>query len=74
MKRRVSIIVLLIIILSIVSSSPGSTIVYITKTGAKYHRDGCPSLKKSQIAISLSVAIKQGYEPCKICKPPLLTE
>ncbi len=44
--------------------------VYITKTGEKYHRATCRYLKESKIPISLSEAKNQGYEPCKVCKPP----
>lgn len=44
--------------------------VYITKTGIKYHREGCSSLSKSSIVISLTNAIERGYTPCKICNPP----
>jgi len=44
--------------------------VYITRTGEKYHREGCRSLSKSCIPISLSEAKARGYEPCKVCKPP----
>ena len=44
--------------------------VYITKTGEKYHADGCSSLRKSKIAIDLSSAKAQGYEACKKCNPP----
>lgn len=46
----------------------GST-VYVTKTGEKYHRDGCRYLSKSKIPISLSDA-KSGYGPCSVCNPP----
>jgi micrococcal nuclease len=43
--------------------------VYITRTGAKYHRAGCRALAKSSIAVSLATAReKQG--PCSICHPP----
>lgn len=42
--------------------------VYITRTGEKYHRNGCRYLSKSQIPISLSDAQKN-YTPCSICKP-----
>lgn len=64
---------------STISPIPTSTIaasndpitVYITKTGAKYHRDGCRYLAKSKIAISLKDAIAEGYTPCSICKPPI---
>lgn len=44
-------------------------VVYITKTGEKYHRAGCSSLRKSCIEISRSDAIARGYEPCKKCNP-----
>ena len=44
--------------------------VYVTKTGKKYHRDGCRYLSKSQIPISLSNAKTQGYGPCSVCNPP----
>lgn len=43
--------------------------VYITNTGAKYHRNGCRYLSKSQIAISEKDAISQGYTPCSVCDP-----
>lgn len=44
-------------------------VVYITKTGKKYHRDGCSSLSKSKIEISREVAEAKGYSPCSICNP-----
>jgi tetratricopeptide (TPR) repeat protein len=46
-----------------------SLTVYITKTGEKYHRDGCRYLSKSKIPISLSSA-KNSYSPCSVCNPP----
>lgn len=46
-----------------------SYIVYITRTGSKYHRAGCRYLSRSQIAISKSQAISQGYTPCSVCNP-----
>lgn len=49
---------------------PKEVTVYVTKTGAKYHRDGCQYLRKSQIAISLNNATLQGYTPCSKCSPP----
>lgn len=48
------------------SSSHYYQTVYITKTGEKYHRDGCRYLK-SCIAIELSDAQEQGYTPCSWC-------
>lgn len=44
-----------------------SQTVYVTKTGAKYHRSGCQYLKKSKIAISLDNAKSQGYTACSKC-------
>lgn len=44
--------------------------VYITRTGKKYHRDGCRHLAVSKIAISLKDAKEKGYTPCKVCHPP----
>lgn len=46
-----------------------SITVYITKTGAKYHRSGCRYLKKSKISISLDNARAQGYGACSVCDP-----
>ena len=44
--------------------------LYVTKTGTKYHRDGCRSLRKSRTPISLGDAKRKGYGPCKVCGPP----
>ena len=43
--------------------------VYLTRTGEKYHREGCRSLSRSKIPISLAEA-KQKYAPCGRCNPP----
>ena len=43
--------------------------VYVTRTGKKYHREGCSSLRRSKIPISLTEA-KQKYGPCRRCNPP----
>jgi competence protein ComEC len=47
-----------------------SVTVYTTKTGSKYHLDGCSSLSKSKIPISLSDAKVKGLGPCSKCNPP----
>ena len=44
-------------------------IVYIAKTGKKYHLENCRTLRGEKEAIDLNEAIKNGYESCKICKP-----
>jgi len=43
-------------------------IVYITKTGKKYHKVGCRYLSKSQIPIALKDAVS-AYGPCSVCNP-----
>ena len=54
-----------------VLAANGETIVYITKTGECYHKDGCSSLSRSKIEITLQNAVAS-YRPCKRCKPPVL--
>lgn len=58
----------------IASNSENETVdnltVYITKTGNKYHLDGCWYLSKSQIPILLSEIDSSQYSPCSVCKPP----
>lgn len=44
-------------------------VVYITKTGKKYHKGSCRYLKNSKIKTTKSKAQSQGYTPCKVCKP-----
>ncbi len=52
-----------------IETEPTSAIVYITKTGEKYHRAGCQYLRKSCIEITRASAIAQGYTACSRCKP-----
>jgi hypothetical protein len=44
--------------------------VYITRTGKRYHRDGCRYLAASKIPISLKDAKARGFTACKVCHPP----
>jgi hypothetical protein len=50
---------------------PQTITVYVTRTGAKYHRAGCRYLSRSKIAMSLAEAVKR-FTPCSICRPPTL--
>lgn len=43
--------------------------VYVTRTGSKYHRDGCSYLRRSSTPISKSDAITSGYGACSRCNP-----
>ena len=42
---------------------------YVTRTGHKYHRDGCQYLRRSRIPVALGEARKR-YGPCSVCRPP----
>jgi hypothetical protein len=44
--------------------------VYVTRTGAKYHDNGCRYLSKSKIEIGLKDAKEKGYTACSVCDPP----
>ena len=47
---------------------PATVTVYVTKTGEKYHNDGCRYLRQSRIPMSLKEAAKR-FGPCSVCKP-----
>lgn len=51
-------------------AADGSTVVYVTKSGSKYHVDGCRHLQKSKIETTLAQAKADGYGPCGTCNPP----
>jgi hypothetical protein len=44
--------------------------VYVTKSGGKYHREGCSYLRKSASPLPLSQASGR-YSPCSRCNPPI---
>ncbi|HEX7086143.1 MAG TPA: hypothetical protein VF198_07250 [Vicinamibacterales bacterium] len=57
---------------SIATADDGDTTVYVTRTGKKYHRDGCRSLSRSRIPMKLSEAARR-FGPCAVCRPPVLS-
>jgi micrococcal nuclease len=54
------------------AADAGGQIVYVTRTGAKYHRGHCRYLRRSKIPMKLRDAVAAGYTPCKVCVPPRL--
>ncbi len=52
------------------ADEPVGQVVYVTKSGSKYHLGSCAHLSKSKIEKTLSEVKAAGYEPCKTCKPP----
>lgn len=52
------------------TAADSSTLVYVTPSGKKYHKDDCRYLDDdAKTAISLSDALKS-YTACGTCKPP----
>lgn len=51
-------------------SAEDEVIVYVTRTGTKYHRAGCRYLSKSAIPMALSQASAR-YNPCSVSRPPV---
>ncbi|PKL42977.1 MAG: hypothetical protein CVV39_08740 [Planctomycetes bacterium HGW-Planctomycetes-1] len=45
-------------------------IVYVTKSGTKYHLANCQHLSQSSLPIKLQDAKARGYTPCSRCSPP----
>ncbi len=52
------------------AAADSEAVVYVTKTGEKYHRESCRYLSRSKIKTTLVEAKRRGYTPCKVCKPP----
>lgn len=50
-------------------SSMASKIVYVTKSGEKFHKKGCSHLTESAKQITIKEAKDKGYQPCKTCEP-----
>lgn len=51
-------------------SQPTTGTVYRGRTGTKYHRSTCPTLKRGgAYPMSLSEALSHGRTACKVCKP-----
>lgn len=66
--HRVRILLFVLVALSI-SHIASSQTVYITRTGAKYHDDGCRYLSRSKIETTLKEAKENDYTACSVCKP-----
>jgi hypothetical protein len=74
MKKKTALALALVMLSALLFAAPGGTIVYVTKTGSKYHTGACASLRKSKIETTLQQAVDSGYEPCARCNPPRLGE
>jgi micrococcal nuclease len=48
----------------------GPATVYVTRTGKRYHVEGCKALGKSSSPLPLAEAARS-YTPCERCRPPV---
>ena len=60
-----------IILLILYTASCEGQIVYVTKTGKKYHQESCRFLKYSKKEITIKKAKEFGFLACRICKPTI---
>ena len=78
MKRTVSLLLAIILILALAitayaATAPGDTLVYRVGSGKKYHTMTCSQLNgKDPVEMTLEEAVKNGLEPCSKCNPPTL--
>lgn len=69
---RLATILAIALALTASAFAQASDTVYVTRTGKKYHRAGCTSLRSSSVPMALKDAAT-AYDPCKICHPPTLS-
>ena len=69
MRRGLAVFVLAISLAAFAAASVDVKVYVTSKGGKKYHRKNC-RLKHGSTGIKLSVAKRQGYLACKVCKPP----
>ncbi len=76
-KKAAAVLLALVMILSfsvtvLAYTVPGTTVVFVTTYGEKYHRIGCPYLL-SVHSMTIREAEASGYKPCSRCHPDYLT-
>lgn len=79
-RRYISVIVIGVLLilpflLSAQSATPQSNAevtVYVTASGKRYHTATCRYVRKGATPMKLKDAVKEGYSPCSVCKPPTL--
>jgi micrococcal nuclease len=69
--KKTNILLLLFLVPAVFVFTQDDT-VYLSQSGAKYHRENCSTLKSTKIPVKLTVAVSQGKTPCSVCKPPEL--
>jgi len=79
MKKLISFIAIMLVATSVFGSITVSEMYVGNMKSKKYHRQTCRYIKQmSCINIiylnSSEEAIKKGYMPCKVCRPPIMSE
>ena len=79
MKRRLSAIISVVLLVALALTTgalaytvPDGTVVYVTPTGEKYHREDC-SYTTTVRPLTIEEAERKGYDPCSRCDPDRLT-
>lgn len=65
-------LIFIVLLCPVAYAASGDTVVYITRSGERYHDATCRYLSKSCIETTLQAAVDGGYTPCKVCHPPTL--
>ena len=72
-KRKITLILCVVAValavLLAAQASAGRLIVAVSPSGKCFHKPRCRTLKGNWTLVDKDDAIKQGYRPCKICKP-----
>ena len=73
MKRLILFFLIALLLMSpvLAYSVPDDTIVYVTPSGTKYHREDC-TYTTSTSSLTIQEAEARGYEPCSRCSPNVL--
>jgi hypothetical protein len=49
---------------------PRPVMVHVTRSGSRYHREGCRYVRGGAVPTPLDEARGSRYRPCSICRPP----
>lgn len=65
---------LLLLFLAVATFVATAQTVHYTRTGKKYHSEGCQYLRQSDFTCSLKEAFNMGLSACSRCSPPTRIE
>lgn len=67
-RSKIGVYYLFLLALIFVFQEANGQTVYVTKTGKKYHSNGCQYLRKSSYSMTLADATGSGYTACSRCQ------